>query len=1762
LAEPWQTMYGQAEGFYRAMVNHPETSYRCGSYALSAMAHALYETNGFVNIWSLPSPDGGFSMAALEKIASENHLDFLAARRISGNELIVPSVVHWKQNHYAAIVAQNGNQYKVMDPTFHLGKWVTADAINAECSGEFLIPANKMDDNWERLKPIEMAQIHGKGQTTHIPPPPKPPCSTNNNCSSCSGMPIWQVSEPAIELWLIDEPLGYQPAKGKRVSGKIYYWSEDHVDLSHTPDNLNVFGLGPKWRHSWLSYIDVGNGLSDVTGGGLPSANPSSVTVTLYPGGGGQTTYTPDGHTLEYYSNNRMQQVTNSSGALVECDVLYPSGAKEVYGFIRTDSQTNAEQAYLTQSTDPQGHAITFVYDGSEAPTNFVVRLLYVVDADGKTNTINYINDPLLDTNLISQVVDPYGRTNHFFYDENGTLTNVADVAGMSSSFIYGNVNGFNELTNLVTPYGTNIFTYLSDPDGDPDYGIIVTEPNGSHQMFAFYNDSTPFGIPASYSAPSNVPAMFLSDAGSTLDNQNYMYYRNSYYFGREQYANLTIDPLANPNMDSWKTNDMTNNMVRAQLRHWYHTPDGGTGYTLSMERDFSQDGVNAGKMTWYNYPGKTSDIVQGSSAFPSLEIKVLPDGTDWIQSNQTDSFGNKTNIVSSYSVNGTVLMRTNVYIYASNGADLLQAIGPDGVTNAAYGYDSYHNVLFMTNAVSDVTSYSYNSDQQLNGITFPTGLIRTNLYNGIGLLTNRYDYSIVDGSTTYFNTNAYTYTNLLVLIHTDERGLTVTNSWDNLQRLTNIAYPDGTSISCVYSNLDLIQVIDRMGYTNSYAYNAIRQKLSSVDALGRTTGYGYCECGALDYITNALNQVTQFIYDQQGNLVSILYPDGYSVTNTYNSIKQLTQKADSSGASTVYSYNNQGMITTISNTMGLLTAFKYDINDRKTNTVDANGVSVAITYDNLGRMLSRKYPDGGTELYAYSPNGLVAYTNQIGRATLYGYDAERRETSETNSNNHVTYFSHDGIGDLLAITNGNNNVTTWNYDIYGRVTNKQDNLGTNIFICGYDADNRLTNRWTPAKMTTQYRYDAVGNLTNVIYTTSSNIVMQYDALNRLTNTVDGIGTNIYTYDAAGQMLSEWGPWPNSQISYIYANRLRMGLAVQQSSGLTWTNGYEYDSSRRLTNIVTSIGSFGYRYASDASPLVYGISLPNGAQIVNSYDLVARLNGTYLEGTGSTFFDGYTYYDDLAGERTNVIRNEAISSSVLALAYDNIGQLTTATGTEAGGSVNRLQEQMGYAYDAAGNLNYRTNDGFVQMFNVNTLNELTTATRSGTFTVAGNTTTRATNVTVNAAGANIYQDYTYAATGFVLTNGGNTFIAVGQDGSGNVCTNTIVANLPATNSFNYDLNGNLLYDGLMAYKYDDENQLIQVEVTNAWMTQFAYDGRMRRRMRTESTWNGSAWLTNSVTRYVYDGNYVIQERDNNNVTDVTYTRGLDLSGSLWGAGGACGLLARTDTGTNGPVFYHADGDGNVTCLIDTNQLIVAKYLYDPYGNLLSKSGILADTNLYRFASKECHPNSGLIYYLYRYYDPSQQRWLNRDPLGEGGDGDNLYVYCDNDPVNQVDTDGRKSYGPRPTPPMGTPPDHPINPYGPRPHNSNPSDLLPSGSMTDASGGAGVGGGVSVITCCDSSNNKIKATFKKYCVGLYLGASATTGIQQGVGGKNCPNGFGGWFIEAGGGLGVGSAGGSVSPDGRVGAPGVGIGLGGGVWMCNYILINSDNVGCCK
>jgi RHS repeat-associated protein len=133
--------------------------------------------------------------------------------------------------------------------------------------------------------------------------------------------------------------------------------------------------------------------------------------------------------------------------------------------------------------------------------------------------------------------------------------------------------------------------------------------------------------------------------------------------------------------------------------------------------------------------------------------------------------------------------------------------------------------------------------------------------------------------------------------------------------------------------------------------------------------------------------------------------------------------------------------------------------------------------------------------------------------------------------------------------------------------------------------------------------------------------------------------------------------------------------------------------------------------------------------------------------------------------------------------------------------------------------------------------------------------------------------------------------------------------------------------------------------------------------------------------------------------------GLDLSGSMQGAGGVGGLLAVNDW-ANGAHFAAYDGNGNVVAMVKAaDGTISAQYEYGPFAEPIRVTGPMGKTNPIRFSSKYTDDESDFLYYGHRYYNPSTGRWLNRDPIGES-DGPNIYAFLRNDGLNKIDFLGR------------------------------------------------------------------------------------------------------------------------------------------------------------
>ena len=115
-------------------------------------------------------------------------------------------------------------------------------------------------------------------------------------------------------------------------------------------------------------------------------------------------------------------------------------------------------------------------------------------------------------------------------------------------------------------------------------------------------------------------------------------------------------------------------------------------------------------------------------------------------------------------------------------------------------------------------------------------------------------------------------------------------------------------------------------------------------------------------------------------------------------------------------------------------------------------------------------------------------------------------------------------------------------------------------------------------------------------------------------------------------------------------------------------------------------------------------------------------------------------------------------------------------------------------------------------------------------------------------------------------------------------------------------------------------------------------------------------------------------------------------------------------------YYVTNLQGDVVAILDATGAEVVTYTYDAWGNILTIGGDDANTlgrmNPLRYRGYVYDQETGLYYLQSRYYDPEMGRFINADGFtstGQGFLGNNMFVYCGNNPVNYFDPMGNCFY---------------------------------------------------------------------------------------------------------------------------------------------------------
>lgn len=1263
------------------MKTRPEIAFRCGPFALYQIKLLVDPLSPKTDlIHASESTRLGFSLSQVAALSSRLGLYFQMAYREKGAAFVLPSVVHFRLDHYAAMVRQEGDHYLLQDPTFENDVWMTREALEGEASGYFLVPPGELPRGWRGVSAREADSVWGKGLTGENDKGPHAPCDPStqggSSCSKpdpdCKGIAVPRVHLMLVSLNINDEPVGYSPPVGAAMRFMVRYNQRD----AFQPSNFLYSNLGPKWTFDWLSYI-------------TDKPITSSADVSYYVMGGGTRVFTgfvaadpSKGIPFDNYAFQQLDQTKLIRTSPDSYEMLYSDGARKVFAEVWTGSIPSKDTSptletspwgggvvslsrkiFLTQLIDPSGNSVSLSYDAH-------VRVAKITDAIGQVTSLSY--DHPTDMFKITKVTDPFGRFATFDYDASNRLSRITDVIGLTSEFTYeadgpsGSTSDF--IVKLETKTKTaglpsRVTTFAKTEPGNTR-SLETTYPNGDKDRVEYNQSTTLPGIHALD------PVQSVPGGVTTGNHFGFLFYRNTYYWSKVAYAAAYPDPTA-----------ASPDYTKAKVFHWLHglahAPNMNTtaGVLESVKEPLE------GRV-WYDYAGQSSGpLVVGSTNKPAHVGRVLADGFTQLYTYEYNGFGHLIKQVDPVG-------RTFSYLYAPNGIDLLETrqtrAGRNELLSKAT-YNTKHLPLTSTDAAGQTTTYTYNTRGQM--------VTKTNAKNET--ITHSYD---VNGHLKSVNgplpgaATTFTYDSVgRVRTKTDESGYTLTFDYDALDRLTKLTFPDGTFDQHSYERLDLILIRDRAGRETTFEYNSIRQMTKRTDPLNRMTLFQWCRCGALKSLTDSMGRSTTWRHDIQGRVTSKEYADGSKLTYRYdNTITRLSQRIDEQLQVTQYDYNRDDTLARISYSNALVAT-----------------PPVALEYDSAYRRL-RSMTDGtGTTRFRYVPINAVL---SLGSGQLASVDGPLPNDTMT--------FAYDALGRRVS-TGVNGVASSVTYDAGGRITSDTNALG--VFNNTHDGTSpRNASQSYPNGQTVQFTY-------------AGNLLDQH--LQRITNKLGSTLLSEFTYvrNVPTGQIASWSQQAGTQtptvhsLAYDLADQL-IADSVSAASVVTSTYSYSYDpASNRLTEQVdATTRQFSYNALNeltsvegDASPdASYRwdaehrlVSVTSGNQNTEfTYDGLGRRVGIRLLVSGTEVSHRRFVWCDAE------ISEERTAAGIVSKRFFAQG-MTVETGGMAGhyfysrdhlGSIREMTDSSGnvrarYSYDPFGRRTLLTGDidadfGFAGMF--------------------------------------------------------------------------------------------------------------------------------------------------------------------------------------------------------------------------------------------------------------------------------------------------------------------------------------------------------------------------------------------------------------------------------------------------------------------------------
>ena len=993
---------------------------------------------------------------------------------------------------------------------------------------------------------------------------------------------------------------------------------------------------------------------------------------------------------------NDLMQVTDVAGGLTKFTYVAYSGGQYL------QSLTDPNNGVTTNTYDPTSHMITSQQDPITTRTttfSYSGGITTITDPKGNVTQEEYLNGILMSRTIgygtaqaatwtyafdpaavgLTAAVGPNGETVTTVRDANANVLSETDGLGRTTNYTYNSVS---EPLTIQDPGGdcnavpaTNCTTNTYNATGDL---ATTSRPLvGTSQVQTItYNH-------ADNSHPGDVTSMIDADSKTW-----------TYTYDSNGYRNSVTDPLGDKttyvfNADGWMTSSTSPNGYLTQQDTFVRTPVSGSWGTATDGNVWTKQ---AGSAT-YSTTGTQGKIAKPSSdSWESLGSALANDGGEVLVRWQVATTSDKAGAVLRLSSGAATF-----YGVRFDGAGHVELFGKWGGTvhtnigSVRVNYTPGTAKQWFRFRVAGSTMYFKvwvdGSQEPANwsGQTTDTNVTGTGFAGLYGNATNTTGVKFDQFSANPYATTTFTYNSFGRRTGlTDPENHTTTWHYDPNQNLDRVTDADNNLTTSVYdadNELTQVKRADSPQTTLTTDYNPDGTVADQKDGKNNAIQmYAYDSLAHVTTVSDALNNVTTYVYDAYGNMLSKQDPGGNC-------------SAQPAIGCTAYSYDAANQLTGINYSDGVtpnVSGITYDRDGQRLTMTDGTGTS-NYGWDSLHRMVSYTNGNGAQVQWLYNLRNLVTTIKYPGALNVTrGYDNAGRWTSVQDWNSNTTSFGYDANSNLTTETfpATSSVVDTFTFNAADQMTNVASVKGgnTTLFSAGYTRDlaNQLTSDSSAASGTGSYKYTALNQL---CYAGSSNgnacsspptgsIAYKYDAADNL---IQKGSTTQQAFNSADELCwtasssASCASPPSGATTYQYDSRGNR-TSVNPSGGQAQT--LTYDQGNRLVKYAAaSTTSYGYngdglrvcKYAgSSTQPCSAVGAIQFLWDLIGLIPLLLKDGATaYIYGPGGAPLEQvnatatYWYHHDQIGSTRLITNSTATAPHPASYTYDPYGGLAS-----------------------------------------------------------------------------------------------------------------------------------------------------------------------------------------------------------------------------------------------------------------------------------------------------------------------------------------------------------------------------------------------------------------------------------------------------------------------------------------------------------------------